>query len=71
MAPSLSEFKECLDNAFSLISGGPVRSRELDLIILMCPFQPKTLCDSSQGQTSYLQSLLFSSLRFYEHIQST
>ncbi|KAK4815409.1 hypothetical protein QYF61_001397 [Mycteria americana] len=44
MAPSLSEFKERLRDG--VVLGGPARSRELDLIILMGPFRLEIFCDS-------------------------
>ena len=47
VAPSLSEFKECLDNvSYGLVLESPVRSRELDSMILMGPFQLEIFYDS-------------------------
>lgn len=45
MVPSLSEFKEHLDDteSYDLVLGSPVRSTELDSVILMAPFQLKML----------------------------
>ena len=48
-ASSLPEFKKCLDNA--LRHGvwfwvGPVWSQELDLMIIVGPFQPRIFYDS-------------------------
>lgn len=47
-APSLSESKEHLDDtqSYGLVLGSAVKSRELDLMIPVGPFQPKILCDS-------------------------
>ena len=47
-APSLSEFEECLDDALSadgLVLGSPARSRELDSMSLMGPFQLEMFYD--------------------------
>lgn len=48
MAPSLSQFKECLDNTqpYSLVLGSPGRSRELDQVILTVPFQFEIFYDN-------------------------
>jgi len=47
MKPSLCEFKEHLDNELShVVLGSPMRSRELDSVILMGPFQLEIFCDS-------------------------
>lgn len=49
MAPSLLEFKKCLDSALRhmvCFLSGPVWSQELDSTILVCPFQLRTVCDS-------------------------
>ena len=47
-APNLSELKEHLDDALSrdLVLGSPVRSRELDSMILLGPFQLEIFYDS-------------------------
>ena len=48
-SPELVEFKECLNNALRhwvWILDGAVQSRELNLMILLSPFQLKIFCDS-------------------------
>lgn len=48
MSPSLSEYKEHLDNvlkSYDFILGSLERNRELDLMILMGPSQLETFCD--------------------------
>jgi len=46
-APSLSQFKECRDDAesYGLVLGSPARSMKLDSMILMGPFQLGIFCE--------------------------
>ena len=51
MPPSVSEFKEQRDDSlksYGLVLGSPVRSRELDLMILMGSFQLEIFYESKR-----------------------
>ena len=59
MAPSLSEFKEHLDDGLSyscgFVLGSPGRRRDLDSMILMGPFQLRIFCDSKCNEQDISQ----------------
>jgi len=46
-APSPSEFKDCLDDVLHLDLGSLTKSKELDSMIIMGPFQLKIVYDST------------------------
>ena len=56
-APGLKEFKERLDSTLRCRILGPVCSWELDLVILVSPFQLEIFCDSMSFEMNAARSL--------------